>query len=768
MCSLPFVHNQYIFIDPSITLHGLAISPGPSGNFRESLDDPEPQPDNSHIALAVRRKWRKTQLPKRFRDNLPKAAPSLPPVPSALVHNSMILEAENQPTNPCRISTSCQNPFGLFCQYLAVDFPSFDPEAELKADDLSDFTKNNSAEQLLHAASNLEAYGPYPNGSSFALGEWFWNSNVQKSKEDFRHLVGIITDPAFKKEDILDTQWDRIDQLLGDSSELEWVDELDAGWARTPVTIQVPFPYKINKQNCNCPNLAEPQDFTIEEFYHCSIVLVLKERLNSPDAWNFHMEPYKLYWQPGKSQNPTRVQGELYTSPAFINSHNTLQESPGEPVNIFWTSQNMATVHEFWQQFKISMIKAFASSMQSCCILSEGFTTLFPHNICSHVPQLPDNFKDFVMKHSGATGLGSAFMVHCQRELIHAQWKIIMDDDFMDAYIHGIVHVCPDGLSRRFYLWLFTYSADYPEKILIASIRNLGSCPCPRCEIELSKVHNMGMPLDRKQQITKARYDDASRRAKVSSARDLIYEQGHLVNSAHVERLLKPKSLVPTANAFSERLASLNFNMFLIFVVDILHEIEIGVWRSLYIHLIQILNCGNGLSHDLDKHYQAIPTFGKDAIRKFSSNCSEMKRLAAQDFEDLLQCAIPVFDGLLQEPHNSRLLDLLFVMAHWRGLAKLHMHTDSTLAILDQTTTMLGQLLRDFHTKTCLSFDTKELPRKANARDRCTRQTKQKSTSTAETSAVEPEDFTTSAHLPGTIRPITNNTLTFTSYQAWV
>lgn len=35
--------------------------------------------------------------------------------------------------------------------------------------------------------------------------------------------------------------------------------------------------------------------------------------------------------------------------------------------------------------------------------------------------------------------------------------------------------------------------------------------------------------------------------------------------------------------------------------------------------------------------YREVPTFGRDTIQKFSSNCSGMKRLAARDFEDLLQ-----------------------------------------------------------------------------------------------------------------------------------
>lgn len=42
--------------------------------------------------------------------------------------------------------------------------------------------------------------------------------------------------------------------------------------------------------------------------------------------------------------------------------------------------------------------------------------------------------------------------------------------------------------------------------------------------------------------------------------------------------------------------------MFPMFVVDLLHEVEIGVWRSLFIHLLRILHCGDGrLVHEMDR-----------------------------------------------------------------------------------------------------------------------------------------------------------------------
>jgi hypothetical protein len=42
--------------------------------------------------------------------------------------------------------------------------------------------------------------------------------------------------------------------------------------------------------------------------------------------------------------------------------------------------------------------------------------------------------------------------------------------------------------------------------------------------------------------------------------------------------------------------------------------------------------------HSLNVHsFRAVPTFGRDTIRKFHSNVSAMKKLAGRDFEDILQ-----------------------------------------------------------------------------------------------------------------------------------
>jgi len=80
------------------------------------------------------------------------------------------------------------------------------------------------------------------------------------------------------------------------------------------------------------------------------------------------------------------------------------------------------------------------------------------------------------------------------------------------------------------------------------------------------------------------------------------------------------------------------------------------------------------------------------------------------------QCAMPVFDGLLPGPHNQKVQQLLFTLAHWHGHAKLHMHTNTSLDIMDIVTATLGKRLRAFQKETCTVFQTHELKREHDTR----------------------------------------------------
>lgn len=78
-----------------------------------------------------------------------------------------------------------------------------------------------------------------------------------------------------------------------------------------------------------------------------------------------------------------------------------------------------------------------------------------------------------------------------------------------------------------------------------------------------------------------------------------------------------------------------------------------------------------------------------------------------------MQCAIPVFEGLLDEPYNTLLMQLLYRAAEWHALAKLRMHSDTTLKLLDACTTQFGSLMRKFHDVTFVNFNTIALPKES-------------------------------------------------------
>ena len=122
-------------------------------------------------------------------------------------------------------------------------------------------------------------------------------------------------------------------------------------------------------------------------------------------------------------------------------------------------------------------------------------------------------------------------------------------------------------------------------------------------------MHKLGTHNDLRRRATTERVDDDDRRSKVDLVRKWIYEKGMSVTSVHVRRVLGSEALVPTRvsastlpnsrntidiffifqNAFSEKLSALGFDFYKMYLVDLLHEFELGVWRDIFKHLLRIL-----------------------------------------------------------------------------------------------------------------------------------------------------------------------------------
>lgn len=95
----------------------------------------------------------------------------------------------------------------------------------------------------------------------------------------------------------------------------------------------------------------------------------------------------------------------------------------------------------------------------------------------------------------------------------------------------------------------------------------------------------------------------------------------------------------------------------------------------------------------------------------------------------------------MPSPDNERILALLYVMAYWHSLAKMRMHTESSVKLLDAVYTVMGSHLRHFEQVICPRYVTKETQKEYAKRVRAASRKKSASTAapaTASTTAPAP------------------------------
>ncbi|THG97806.1 hypothetical protein EW026_g4266 [Hermanssonia centrifuga] len=142
-----------------------------------------------------------------------------------------------------------------------------DPEEKFDYADLYnlDPSSNCRVEQTSSTLPDF-TWSPYPNESSFRLGEWYWNDWTSKSQASFKKLVNVITAPDFSTEDIQKTKWDVLDRELvleRDETGDGWEDVDGLGWVESPVMISVPFHKKT----------AHPGTHIAQQFSTSSVVI---------------------------------------------------------------------------------------------------------------------------------------------------------------------------------------------------------------------------------------------------------------------------------------------------------------------------------------------------------------------------------------------------------------------------------------------------------------------------------------------------------------
>jgi hypothetical protein len=323
---------------------------------------------------------------------------------------------------------------------------------------------------------------------------WMWSGSVMKSIAECQRLIDFLKSDEFDKEDLKDfdlksetAKFDkflggRIDETLGEASGAK------DGWQEVSVNIEVPDGKK-HRADDPIPTFAVPG------LHFRNLTQTIKAALQDKSARFFHYTPFKHFWKSNPEDPAQRIYDEIYSSDAFIEAHEKIQRQPAEPnctlervvAALMWWSDsthlaNFGTASLwplylfFGNQSKWIRGKPRAGACHHVAYMPKvgrlfSFSSFpFAHRIS----QLPDNFFDWYKAETGHSP-SAEVLTHCRRELMHAIWKLLLDGEFLEACKHGIVIECPDGISRRFYFRIFTYSADYPEKF---SFRNTFFCFC--------------------------------------------------------------------------------------------------------------------------------------------------------------------------------------------------------------------------------------------------------------------------------------------------
>ncbi|KAE9402405.1 hypothetical protein BT96DRAFT_956276 [Gymnopus androsaceus JB14] len=312
-----------------------------------------------------------------------------------------------------------------------------------------------------------------------------------------------------------------------------------------------------------------PRKFTIPQLLYWKPLSVIQAAFTDSLSSKFHFSPFHLFQKTGPGKDDfQRVRTDLIQR-APTDDRNCKCEKVVAALMCWSDATHLASfgTAKLWPIYMLfrNISKYIRASPNSGAV----------HHF-AYIPSIPDSVKHEISKFNVNWKMqAKEIITHCNRELMHAVRRFLLDDEFVHAYKYGIVIKCFDGVEHCVYPHFFTYSADYPEKVLLATIRDLGSCPCPRCLIPKGLLDQMGSKRDMKlrEKIRIFLVD------KVLRARQWIYNEG---------RLLKETSSVPMLNAFIDWLGH-DFDLSRMLAVDFMHEFELGVWKALFAHLIRVV-----------------------------------------------------------------------------------------------------------------------------------------------------------------------------------
>lgn len=248
--------------------------------------------------------------------------------------------------------------FGVFRSYFAqhpsftsaitleslCDSPHFNVPQKLKKW-WSGITNSSSASMILDPELPDEAwrqniittvndsyFKPFDNPSSYLLMKWFYSGSNAKSLAELDRLVQeVLVKPDFDRADLMNFRAKRESQRVDVIKDKVLADSLFQaadGWYKVNISLSVPF------ERVKHSSISQVPIFTVESLIYRRPLQVLLAALQDASPDEFHLQPFKFYWQHNDSDDPDeseRLYSELYDSDVLIEEHERIRKACETP-----------------------------------------------------------------------------------------------------------------------------------------------------------------------------------------------------------------------------------------------------------------------------------------------------------------------------------------------------------------------------------------------------------------------------------------------------
>ncbi|KAK6985130.1 hypothetical protein R3P38DRAFT_3332579 [Favolaschia claudopus] len=459
------------------------------------------------------------RLPARYRDEPPEPPNLLPPPP-----RTVLPEPDPQPESPNSSSDvpptwvkTEPNAFGVYKVF--PPRPTHDPENSSCLNDLCRSPQLQNPNATVPEIPSHEPTNP-PFFPWFHLG-----SNLQSHAKLDELVHGVIWPVEWNREDLRGFSAAREDKRLDDAVNALPGQPPD-GWKRGSVKLKLPAPKVAVSED-------QAAEFEVQGIMYRPLLDVMIEAFQSPGAFEqYHITPFEsLRWDPTHPSNSPDtpmeetdaaldenglpplppghqpLYGEIHTTPSMLQEHNSLPRTA--PLHL----ETIIAAYMFWSDSTDLANFGDASLWPLYTFFGNQskYTRAKPtSNACHHQAYLPstDTFIDFYRNTFGVPP-SAEVSTHLKRELMHRVWDLLLSPEFIHAYVHGIVVKCYNQAEWLIFSRFFTYGADYPEKVLLATIKNLGGCPCPCCFVKKDQISDMGSKADMRRRQGNLREDNS-------------------------------------------------------------------------------------------------------------------------------------------------------------------------------------------------------------------------------------------------------------------